>query len=268
MRTLRLMLLTALLTLTTAVTALAGFTPIANFTINSVVFACGSGSYTVSITYTGFGADFFAYDILDDVSGDLLASDNLGGGDVGAPAPGPYIFTTGGTVSTSGTIEIIFTDGGGESRATFSCTEDGAAVPSGIPLRPADYVCGNPQATVFINERDGLSIYRLRVPADANTPYELSVRVTIAELSDLSESPERNQAIEVSAGGYFTGFYQLSDGIRLYQVNLGPDEDGDVLTCIWEGWRAGQVELVTWNTLDVLRRLAAGEDLPDLTDGD
>jgi hypothetical protein len=219
-------------------------------------------SITLSISQNLFGVDFINVDISDSASAQI-GTTSAGGGDFN-PGPANLIVNLNRNLVTGETLTIeIFANGGLERLVNYIVTITGcgtaqSSIPFLAPIpKPKGYVCSTPEAIVFMDEEAGISIYRID-PANPQITL-LTVRVTIDELEGLIAQPSEHVTIETVGGWYFTGFYQLLYSERQYQVNLGPDSEGKMLTCIWNGYSNQGVREIKWNITDVFKQFERGE---------
>ncbi|MBI5668678.1 MAG: hypothetical protein HZC41_11785 [Chloroflexi bacterium] len=136
----------------------------------------------------------------------------------------------------------------------FACrvpSAGAATVTTDQPFPTDGRICANPKAAIYVNSEDGIAIYRI-TSASRGIP---AVFARPAELDALPDFPTQPLTIVTQDEGIFIGLYKLKAAqTETYQVNVGPDVEGKVFTCIWDGVppQPGSVIAFDWNIYDVL----------------
>jgi hypothetical protein len=143
------------------------------------------------------------------------------------PASGAYTFAMYFDVSNQTTSDL-------PGEPTVSC--------GGTP-NSDNRLSNTPNGAVYATE-DGITAIGI-----TNLGEGAFVTVTAAELAELPANPEENMLLASSGDGY-TSVYLLTTGE--YQVNIGPDQNGNVSVVIFTGIPATNIYRRDFNVNDIL----------------
>jgi hypothetical protein len=222
------------------------------------VNAASAGCDALNIIFTGgaiapagMSGGSFSIGIFDLEAGEVVSvsmDPNLSGGvalqDGGGitlasallPSAAVYTVPSSGSYSLMGYRDVSnHTAGAVSGDVTVSCSSSAA---------PDNRLTNIPNGAVYATEEGGISAYGI-----TNFGEGAYVTITPEQLAELPANPDENMLLGGSGDG-FTTVWLLTTGE--YQVNIGPDRDGNVYVIVFTGVPATNIYRLDFNVNDIL----------------